>query len=187
MDNVGDAYLTGQTTSGASIPFPTTSGAYQATLNSQYGNVFVTEIATTLSGSQSLVFSTYFGGSSTIIVGDTGSGIGIGPSGKIYVGGDTTSADFPVTSEAFQTTNSAAGKAIRRGFRSNADGDAIARLFNPYWAAQTVARAKLRMPLLSMPMVTHLSPVRRPPAIFQQPAMRFKQLGQELILGPFLN
>ena len=116
VDNAGNAYLTGQTTSSAPTPFPTTSGAYQTTLNSQYGNVFVTEIATTQSASQSLVYSTYLGGSSTIIVGDLGSGIGLDPTGKIYVGGDTTSADFPVTSGAFQITNSPAGKAFVAAF-----------------------------------------------------------------------
>ena len=122
VDNAGNAYLTGQTTSSASTPFPTTSGAYQTTLNSQYGNVFVTEIATTQSGSQSLVYSTYLGGSSAIIVGDLGSGIGLDSTGKIYVGGDTTSSDFPVTSGAFQITNSAAGKAFVAAFDATKAG-----------------------------------------------------------------
>ncbi|HEX5423437.1 MAG TPA: SBBP repeat-containing protein, partial [Candidatus Acidoferrales bacterium] len=43
VDGSGNAYITGQTLSGASGPFPTTAGAYQTTLNSAYGNVFVTE------------------------------------------------------------------------------------------------------------------------------------------------
>lgn len=116
VDNAGNAYLTGQTTSSATLPFPTTSGAYQAALNSQYGNAFVTEIATTQSGAQSLVYSSYLGGSSTIIVGDLGSGIGFDSAGKIYVGGDTTSSDFPVTSGVFQTTNSPGGKAFVAAF-----------------------------------------------------------------------
>lgn len=116
VDGSGDAFLTGQTTSGGSTPFPTTSGAYQTTLNSQYGNVFVSEIATAQSGCQCLVYSSYLGGSSTIIVGDEGSGIGLDSAGKIYVGGDTTSADFPVTSGAYQTTNSPAGKGFVAAF-----------------------------------------------------------------------
>jgi hypothetical protein len=115
-DSLGNAYLTGQTTSSGSMPFPTSSSAYQTALNSQYGNVFVTKIATAQGSSPALVYSTYLGGSSTIIVGDLGSGINIDPSGKIYVGGDTTSADFPVTSGAFQATNSAAGKAFVAAF-----------------------------------------------------------------------
>ena len=122
VDSSRDAFVTGQTTSGASGPFPTTSTAYQASLNSQNGNVFVTEIATTQSGSGSLVYSSYLGGSSTIVVGDMASSIGVDAAGKIYVGGDTTSSDFPVTSGAYQTTNSAAGKAFVAAFNPTVAG-----------------------------------------------------------------
>lgn len=112
VDAVGNAYITGQTISDASGPFPTTSGAYQTTLNSAYGNVFVTEINTQQSGSQSLVYSTYLGGSANFGIGDLGSGIGLDATGRIYVGGDATSSDFPVTAGAYQITNSPAGKAF---------------------------------------------------------------------------
>jgi hypothetical protein len=112
VDNSGDAYLTGETTSGGSAPFPITASAYQSTLNSPNGNVFVAEIATTQSGSQGLVYSTYLGGSSDIIIGDSGSAVALDPSGLLYIGGDTTSSDFPTTPGAFQTTNSAGGKAF---------------------------------------------------------------------------
>src|SRR5438270_1049568 len=116
VDRFGNAYLTGQTTSGGSNPFPTTASAYQTALNSQYGNVFITELGNAQNGSRSLVYSSFLGGSSAIIVGDMGSSIGLDSSGKIYVTGDTTSADFPVTSGAFQTTNSAGGKAFVAAF-----------------------------------------------------------------------
>jgi hypothetical protein len=116
VDSSGNAYLTGQTTSGGSSPFPTTSGAYQTSLNSQYGNVFVTEISTAQTSCGCLVYSTYLGGSSAIIVGDVASGIGLDSNKKIYVGGDTTSADFPVTAGAYQTMNSPAGKAFVAAF-----------------------------------------------------------------------
>jgi hypothetical protein len=121
-DNSGNVYLTGQTTSGGSTPFPTTAGAFQTTLNSQYGNVFVTELANGQGGVRSLAYSTYLGGSSAIIVGDVGSGVGLDSTGKVYVGGDTTSADFPVTSGAFQTTNSPAGKAFVAAFDPTQSG-----------------------------------------------------------------
>ncbi|HEX5423452.1 MAG TPA: SBBP repeat-containing protein, partial [Candidatus Acidoferrales bacterium] len=39
-------------------------------------------------------------------------GIGVDTAGRIYVGGDTTSPDFPVTPGAYQITNSPAGKAF---------------------------------------------------------------------------
>ncbi len=122
VDGSGNAYVTGQTTSAAPTAFPTTSSAYQTTLNSGYGNAFVAVIQTTQSGAQSLLYSTYLGGSSPIVVGDLGSGIAIDPSGKIYVGGDTTSSDFPVTSDAFQTTNSSGGRAFVAKFDPNQTG-----------------------------------------------------------------
>jgi hypothetical protein len=122
VDGSRNAFVTGQTTSGAPDPFPTTSSAYQTTLNSANGNVFLTEIATAQSGASSLVYSTYLGGSSSIVVGDTASGVGLDSVGRVYVGGDTTSSDFPVTSGAYQTTNSAAGKAFVGAFNLTLSG-----------------------------------------------------------------
>jgi Beta-propeller repeat/Bacterial Ig-like domain (group 2) len=116
VDASGNAYLVGETTSDASGPFPTTSGAYQSSLKSASGNAFLTEIATTQSGSQSLVYSTYFGGSTTGALGDDGVGVTLDSTGKVYVAGDAESSDFPVTSSAFQTTNSANGKAFTAKF-----------------------------------------------------------------------
>jgi Bacterial Ig-like domain (group 2)/IPT/TIG domain/Beta-propeller repeat/Kelch motif/Galactose oxidase, central domain len=112
VDGSGHAFITGQTTSGGSIPFPTTPTAYQSTLKSSNGNAFVTEIDPTQSGSQSLAYSTYFGGSSAEAVGDLGSAITLDSAGKVYFGGDASSADFPTTAGAFQTTNSSNGKAF---------------------------------------------------------------------------
>jgi Glucodextranase, domain B/Bacterial Ig-like domain (group 2)/Beta-propeller repeat/PQQ-like domain len=114
-DGLGNAYLTGQATSGGPSPFPTTPNAYQTSQNSANGNVFLTEIATTQAGSQSLIYSTYLGGSSTSI-GDSGSGIALDSAGKVYIDGDTTSPDFPTTPGAFQTTNSAGGRAFTAKF-----------------------------------------------------------------------
>jgi YD repeat-containing protein len=112
VDGSANAFLTGFTTSGTSGPFPTTTGAYQTNLRSPEGNVFVAEVATQQSGSQSLLYSTYLGGSTTSIAGDLGSGIGVSAAGQVYVGGDAMSADFPVTTGAYQTTNSAGGRAF---------------------------------------------------------------------------
>lgn len=116
VDGSGDAYLAGQTTSDSSGPFPTTSGAYQSSLNSPNGNAFVAEISTTQSGAQSLVYSSYFGGSTTSIVGDWGENITLDATGKVYITGGADSSDFPVTSSAFQTTNSEGGKAFAAKF-----------------------------------------------------------------------
>jgi len=112
VDAWGDAFVVGDTTSGASGPFPTTPNAYQSSLNSPNGNAFITEISTTQSGPQSLVYSTYFGGSSTNIDGDWAEGVTLDANGKVYVIGTATSPDFPVTPGVFQATNSAAGRAF---------------------------------------------------------------------------
>ena len=116
VDNNGNAYIVGQTTSNASGPFPTTSNAYQSSLNSANGNAFVAEIAIFDSGAQSLLYSTYFGGSTTSIVGDFGAAIALDAVGNVYVVGDAESEDFPVTPGVFQTTNSTGGKAFAAKF-----------------------------------------------------------------------
>jgi len=112
IDSLGRAYLMGVATSGSPTPFPTTPSAYQTTLNSPTSNTFVAEIDPFQSGAQSLLYSSYFGGSSTNSYGDQAGAIALDPSGFAYVIGDTTSSDFPVTSGAFQTTNSTIGKAF---------------------------------------------------------------------------
>jgi hypothetical protein len=114
VDVTGDAYVTGTTTSGSPTPFPTTSSSYQASLNSTYGNAFVTEIATTQFGPASLAYSTYLGGSgdTTDESGDSGLGIALDSLGKVYVSGSASSSDFPVTSGAYQTTNPSDSRAF---------------------------------------------------------------------------
>jgi hypothetical protein len=93
VDPSGDAYMTGFT---GSSNFPTTAGAFQASL-AGIQNAFVTELHT--SGS-ALVYSTYLGGSG----GDSGFAIAVDPLGNPYVTGIAGSSNFPTTSGAFQTS-----------------------------------------------------------------------------------
>jgi hypothetical protein len=93
VDSAGNAYVIGNT---SSTNFPTTSGAYQTTLNGP-GDVFVTKLNPTGNG---LVYSTYLGGSA----GDGGSGIAIDSAGNAYLTGNAPSTDFPTTAGAFQPT-----------------------------------------------------------------------------------
>jgi len=103
VDSSGSAYVTGGT---ESLNFPTTLGAFQTTFGGsgtgcteepvlQCGDAFVTKMNPTGSA---LVWSTYLGGSSP----DAGFAITADSSG-VYVAGQTSSSDFPVTAGAYQT------------------------------------------------------------------------------------
>ena len=89
------AYLAGSTTS---LLFPTTSGAFQTT-GSAAGRAFASLMDTGLTGSASLKYSTFLGGSHS----DTAASIAADALGNAYVAGGTQSTDFPVTKGAFQT------------------------------------------------------------------------------------
>jgi hypothetical protein len=94
VDTNGTAYVTGFT---CSNNFPTTSGAYQTALNTASAeNVFFTKLNTAGSG---LVYSTYLGGSYV----DWAYCLTIDVNGNAYIGGFTTSPNFPTTSGAYQT------------------------------------------------------------------------------------
>ena len=79
-----------------STDFPVTPGAFQSTQKGSY-NVFVTRLDPTLS---SLIYSTYLGGSKY----DMGRALFVDSTGVTAVGGQTGSADFPITPGAYQTT-----------------------------------------------------------------------------------
>ena len=125
----GSAYLTGST---YSYDFPVTSGVYQtvnhATANSFTSNVFVSRLNP--SGS-ALLTSTYLGGSG--FEGDAGNAIALDSDGNIYIGGSTASADFPVTSGAYQTTMPDLGPyGSPTGFVAKLSPDAASLLYSTY-------------------------------------------------------
>jgi hypothetical protein len=84
-DNEGNAYVTGETWS---TDFPT-KNQYQG--DAEHIDAFVTKLDTNAAGAASLRYSTYLGG----VWVDVGVGIGLDPSGNVYVVGDTSSGDFP--------------------------------------------------------------------------------------------
>ncbi len=93
VDPRGNAYVVGPT---RSRDFPTTPGAYDATINGP-PDAFVTSL--TANGG-ALRYSTFLGGSGA----DDALGVAVTPRGDAYVTGGTESADFPTTSGAFDTT-----------------------------------------------------------------------------------
>jgi hypothetical protein len=94
IDNSGNAYLTGSTTS---RDFPT-SNPIQPNLACQSPNCFNAFVAELNPSGEGLVYSSYLGGSGA----DNGTAIAIDSSGRVYVTGYTVSPDFPTTSVSFQ-------------------------------------------------------------------------------------
>jgi len=104
VDTSGNAYVAGLTTSRASsLLFTPPTGAYQVdchldSLNVCEGDAFVAKVA--LSGTPSLTYFTYLGGS----LADSANGIGLDSSDNAYVAGSTTSTDFPIAGAVPQNT-----------------------------------------------------------------------------------
>ncbi len=96
VDVAGNAYVTGST---ISTNFPTTSGAFQTSLNGVDKDAFISK----LNGlGTALLYSTYLGGNAI----DSGLSIALGGSENPYVTGYTISTNFPTTTGAYQTTKS---------------------------------------------------------------------------------
>ncbi len=93
VDGAGNAYVVGETTS---RDFPTTAGAFDRVHNGAY-DVFVTRLN---AAGSALVYSTYLGGVQV----DDGERIAVDAGGNAYAMGFTSSADFPTTAGAFDTS-----------------------------------------------------------------------------------
>ncbi|MCC7431559.1 SBBP repeat-containing protein, partial [bacterium] len=100
VDGSGNCYVTGST---KSSNFPTTSGAYDTSLDSY--DTFVTKLN---SSGSSLVFSTFLGGSSY----DYGYSVSSDGNGNCFVTGQTISTGFPTTAGAYDTSNNGNGDAF---------------------------------------------------------------------------
>jgi hypothetical protein len=88
VDSAGNAYLTGATDS---VNFPTFNPGQSVLKGTQ--DAFVTKLSAT---GNSLVYSTYFGGSGgTAGLGESGNAIAVDAGGNAYIVGTTNSTDFP--------------------------------------------------------------------------------------------
>jgi hypothetical protein len=92
IDASGYAYVTGTTDSS---DFPVSSNAIDKIWNNR--DAFFTRIHTGLSGSSSLIYSTYLGGTGS----DYGYGIALDGIPNIYIIGSTDSTNFPVTPNTY--------------------------------------------------------------------------------------
>ena len=120
IDIAGNAYITGYT---ESENYPTTLGAFDRTINSQYipyCNGGSDIIVTKLNGSgTALVFSTLIGGSEH----QDALSIVVDSYGNSYITGWTNSPDFPVTSGSFDTLYHGFGDAFVT--KINSSGSAL--------------------------------------------------------------
>ena len=95
VDGQGVIYLTGSTTS---IDFPLAGINVSSTGAATTADAFVTKLDPSLYGGDSLVYSTYLGGTDGD---DRGNAIAVDQFNKIYVVGTTKSTDFQVTTSAY--------------------------------------------------------------------------------------
>ena len=120
VDGSESAYLTGST---EDANFPTTQGAYQTTaLTKTSGGLSSAFVAKLNPTGTALVYSTYLGGNQT----DAAFAIAVDSAGEAYVGGDTTSNNFPVTAGAVQGAREASNQQAGFVTKFNATGSALA-------------------------------------------------------------
>lgn len=112
IDNAGNAYVTGNTTSS---DFPVTMGAYQTVKNTGVA-VFIAKINP---AGSALAYATFLNGTGD----DFGQALAIDANGNAYVTGHTTSTDFPTTSGAYQSARSGTSAAFVTEL--NASGSAL--------------------------------------------------------------
>jgi hypothetical protein len=128
VDSSGNAYVTGQT---ASVDFPTAQPV-QSSLNGTFfngmliglaENAFVSKLNATGSA---LVYSTYLGGNGI----DGGNGIAVDSLGNVYVGGTTSSTNFP-TVNPLQAENNASYP-LATGFVAKLNPSGSALVYSTY-------------------------------------------------------
>ena len=126
LDGANRVFLTGYTYSG---DFPMVNAFQFSTTGGP--DAFVTEVA---ADGASLVYSTYLGGGNY----DNATGIALDSSGNIFVGGVTSSLDFP-TANAFQPNAFANQNEYfgQYGFLSKLSADGSALLYSTYYAGSS--------------------------------------------------
>ena len=134
VDSSGDAYVTGLT---ASIDFPLTAGAFQSVNFASATNGVSTAFISKLNASgTALLYSTFLGGNAIAntlhLQGDYGHGIAVDAAGSAYVTGWTYSADFPITSGAYQSSNRPAIHGLATGFVTKLNPSGTGLVYSTY-------------------------------------------------------
>jgi murein DD-endopeptidase MepM/ murein hydrolase activator NlpD len=102
VDSAGSAYLAGYTDS---EDFPVTANALQTDYHGGYADAFIVKLN---AGGAKLDYATYLGGTGN----DRGAGIAVDRRGYATIGGETQSADFPVSANAFAASLQPGGDAF---------------------------------------------------------------------------
>jgi uncharacterized protein (TIGR03437 family) len=144
IDGTGAAYVTGFSSS-ANFPVSKTAAhpnfSGPSTVTGQRGFVWGDAFAAKISpGGNSLIYSTFIGGSDD----DGGMAIAVDAAGKAYIGGGTSSTNFPVSQTALQSSfggTGAAGGALATdpfgdGFLAQINNDGSSILFSTYYGGQ---------------------------------------------------
>jgi hypothetical protein len=120
VDYQGQAVITGATNSSN---FPVTPGSYDTSPNG-YSDVFVTKVNWTGSA---LAYSSFLGGSG----GELAMDVLLDGSNSIYIGGSTTSPDFPVSPSAYDKTFSGT-QGLDDAFLAKLDASASSLVYSTY-------------------------------------------------------
>jgi hypothetical protein len=123
IDRSGNAYVTGST---RDTNFPTTPGAYKPTITKTASGATSAFITKLNPAGTTLDYSTYLGGS----MADYASAIAVDSAGEAYVGGNTSSNDFPVTSGVFQSAREASN--WQTGFVTKLNESGSAPVYSTY-------------------------------------------------------
>jgi len=105
LDPSSNIYVTGTTTSTESeTGFPSTIGAFQVASNDVSSNqIFLTKLDAAAAGTGSVLYSTYFGGSSPSNGNMVGGGVAVDTNSNAYITGGTNFTNMPVLN-AYQGT-----------------------------------------------------------------------------------
>jgi len=117
LDAAGNIYVSGGT---GSLDFPTTAGAFDTTATGN--DAFVTKLNPSAS---QVLWSTLLGGAGA-------AGVAPDAAGNVWITGTTSSAAFPITAGAMQTTF----KGVADGFISELSSDGAALLYSTFIGGQ---------------------------------------------------